>query len=135
MKPIRLFSLTVLALPACTTTPHFDAADANGDRRVTREESLNYIVRAQVREYDSNRNGGVEFAEYSARNPSAVRKKFNARDLDGNGSISVAEGIANGRRLKTYDALFNEIDANRDGAIDRREAEAYAKRLGPYPGE
>ena len=124
---IRLLPiLTAAALGGCATkTPHFDAADANGNGRVTLAEWERHIVTTLHQENDANRDGRVTFAEWQANNPSADRSRFLRLDTDGDGAASWAEGLAFVRREHVYDGVFDRMDTDRSGTLDRREALAF----------
>jgi len=115
--------LPALLLAACATkTPHFDAADANRNQRVTLAEWERHIVTTLHQENDANRDGRVTFAEWQANNPSADRARFLRLDLDGDGAISWAEGLEFVRREHVYDGVFTRMDTDGSGTLDRREA-------------
>ena len=121
-----LFLLAALVLAACAArTPHFDAADANGNGRVTLGEWERHIVTTLHRENDANGDGRVTFAEWQANNPSADRARFRRLDTDGDGAASWAEGLAFVRREHVYDGVFDRMDTDRSGTLDRRETVAF----------
>lgn len=122
---IRVFSvvsLLFLAAACATKTPHFDAADANGNDHVTLAEWERHIVTTLHQENDSNRDGRVTFAEWQANNPAADRDRFLRLDTDGDGAASWAEGLAFVRREKFYDGVFKRMDTDGNGMLERKEA-------------
>lgn len=124
---IRLLPiLTAAALGACATkTPHFDAADANGNGRVTLAEWERHLVTTLHQENDADGDGRVTLAEWQANNPSADRARFGRLDTDGDGAASWAEGLAFVRREHVYDGVFERMDTDRSGTLDRHEAVAF----------
>jgi hypothetical protein len=122
--PTRLLLiLPAVLLGACATkTPHFDAADANANGRVTLSEWEGHIVTTLHQENDANRDGRVTFAEWQANNPSADRARFRGLDLDGDGAVSWSEGLAFVRREHVYDGVFKRMDTDGNGTLERREA-------------
>jgi len=120
----RLFPalLPALGLAACATkTPHFDAADSNGNGRVTLAEWEAHIVTTLHRENDANGDGRVTFDEWQANNPSANRSRFLSLDTNGDGAISWSEGLAFVRKEHVYDDVFKRMDTDNSGTLDRRE--------------
>jgi hypothetical protein len=128
---IRLpLTIALLSLAACATkTPHFDAADANGNGRVTLAEWERHIVTTLHQENDGNRDGRVTYAEWQANNPSADRSRFQSLDLDGDGAANWSEGLAYVRREHMYDGVFERMDTDHNGTLDRREALAFRDQM------
>jgi Ca2+-binding EF-hand superfamily protein len=127
ISPVLVASLL---LGGCATkTPHFDAADRNGNGRVTLAEWEAHIVTILHRENDSNRDGRVTFAEWQMNNPSANRARFMKLDTDGDGAISWAEGLAFVRKEHVYDDVFKRMDTDGSGTLDRREAVAFRDHM------
>jgi hypothetical protein len=77
--------------------------------------------------------GGMTLAQFQ----SAARQRMMALDVDGDGKISEKEfaarpgaAKATGRRAKMADRIFDRLDANKDGALDKGEIDAMlAKRF------
>lgn len=121
-----LFIVASVLLAACATkTPHFDAADANGNNHVTLAEWERHIVITLHQENDANGDGRVTFAEWQANNPAADRTRFLKLDTDGDGAATWAEGLAFVRREHFYDGVFERMDTDRNGTLERREALAF----------
>jgi Ca2+-binding EF-hand superfamily protein len=118
--------LSAVLLAACASkTPHFDAADANGNGRVTLGEWERHIVTTLHQENDANRDGRVTFAEWQANNPAANRERFSRLDTDGDGAATWEEGLAFVRREHVYDDVFKRMDTDGSGTLDRREVMAF----------
>lgn len=132
---IRLLPIIAAAvLGACASrTPHFDAADANGNGHVTLAEWERHIVTTLHQENDANRDGRVTFAEWQANNPTANRTRFLRLDTDGDGAATWAEGLAFVRREHFYDDVFARMDTDRNGTLERREVVAF-RELMATPG-
>lgn len=127
MLILRRFAvLTAVLVAACASkTPHFDAADANGNGRVTLAEWERHIVTTLHQENDANGDGRVTFAEWQMNNPTAHRERFLRLDTDGDGAATWAEGLAFVRREHVYDDVFRRMDTDGSGTLDRREAIAF----------
>lgn len=64
---------------------------------------------------------GVTSAQFIARHVD----HFMAADKDGDGKVSLSELEASGRGKRKAAHLFQQMDANHDGFVDRNEAQAY----------
>ena len=115
--------LTAVAAPA---NAHrglrmFHQADADKDGKVTRAE-FEAARKARFDGIDANKDGALEVSELRAWKrtwPSRVRDaRFKALDADGDGKVGAEEFVA---RRKT---AFADIDANKDGAVDKAEFDA-----------
>lgn len=119
---LLLTGLAVVMVSCASKTPHFDAADANDNDKVTLGEWEAHIVTTLHGENDANGDGRVTFAEWQAHNPSASRERFLRLDLDGDGAATWAEGLAFVRREHVYDDAFKRMDTDGSGTLDRKEA-------------
>ena len=124
----------------------FQALDANGDGRLSREELLKGYCRHMPEEkaleivnhvmttVDTDGSGFIEYSEFiaAAMNHETLLSKnyleqaFHACDRDNSGAISVAElremlGEGNVENEGVWDRLIREADKNGDGEIDLRE--------------
>lgn len=137
MRASFLLFPVVLALASCQTTPpagpdRFAAADHNGDGRLSRDEVNDYFVAGIFTERDRDGDGYITQAEWNPEMKAAEVKEFKARDLNGDGRVSLAEAQAYARKKGVYDEAFAEADTNRDGFVSREEAVAYyASKEGP----
>ena len=115
--------LTAVAAPADAHRGlrMFRQADADKDGKVTRAE-FEAARNARFAGIDANKDGALEVSELRAWKrtwPSRVRDaRFKALDADGDGKVGAEEFVA---RRKT---AFADIDANKDGAVDKAEFDA-----------
>jgi EF hand domain-containing protein len=131
------FPLRPIALAICLSTAaalaadpkaalsDFDGMDADHDSRVSAREH-EAATQKMFRTLDANGDGKVTAAEMDAahrkvtgKNPSEKEmsgaEKIKAIDIDGDGLLMAAEHAAGSR------AMFEKMDTNRDGYLDRAE--------------
>lgn len=104
-----LISLGVLIAAGTSAWAAGNAADYDGDGRISREEFRNQAARS-VFAADKNKNGVIDDSE--AKLTSDQRK---ALDTNGDGKVSVEE-LQEGQM-----AGFGELDKNGDGFLDANE--------------
>jgi Ca2+-binding EF-hand superfamily protein len=115
----------------------FDTIDTDADGKVT-EAELEAHRAAEFAAADTNADGAIspdelaarELARFTERLPDRTAKMIEARDNDGNGSLSLAEvdeGPVQNR--------FARIDSDNDGAISKAEAEAAAEKMRQRKGK
>ena len=119
-----------LTMAACQTTTapttHFEQADANHDKRLSLDETNNYLVNEVFNARDTNKDGKM------TREPSGwltiipnEEKSFRARDLNKDGVVTRDEALAYGRNKGVAKKLMNAADTNRDGWLSPEEIQAF----------
>ncbi len=119
---------------------NFDTVDANKDGKITPDE-LTAARAAQVKSVDSNGDGKLSVDELAAMRLKAMteaaeamaQKMVDRLDTDGDKMLSAAELIS----APLPPDLFAMVDTNKDGAIDKAEADAAQKMMmdhGPRDG-
>ena len=105
----------------------FDLADANHDRKLSREEAGDYLVYMVFAARDKNRDGRLTQTEWAAGDRNQIAA-FQERDRNEDGVVTIEEALIYGRRGGGAVALMRQADKNRDGKLDRAEIEAYARQ-------
>ena len=102
----------------------FDAADANHDGKLSRNEGSDFLVNEIFDSRDANHDGQMTLAEWGAEDPGR-RAQFKRRDTNHDGIVPKEEAIAYGRAHGVVNKIMREADKNGDGALDRAEVQAY----------
>lgn len=110
--------LTVLFILGCLAGPAwgggvFDALDADGDQKITREEFRRAAEQA-FRQADKNSDGVIDTQEFAAIDP-ANPQRFKDLDVNGDGRLDKEEYKAR------MDKRFQQYDVNSDGVLDVSE--------------
>jgi hypothetical protein len=100
--------------------------DANNDGIVTREEAKAHPrLSADFDAADSNKDGQLDAAELNAHRErmkgemrAEAEERWKVADIDGDGSLSLAEAQASMPRLAEH---FDKVDADRNGLVSRDE--------------
>lgn len=123
--------LLAAALSSCQTVPDADflAADANKDRAIDKAELDQHVANRFMRSYDSNKDGGITFAEWKAVYPEADRAKYQRRDTDKNGKITMPELLVVLREHPTFGNLMQTLDKNGDKLVQPSEAKDFQKHM------
>ena len=118
-----------IMLPACQTTETdrdlFKQADADEDGRLSLAEVKAVGLPRLFARFDRDGDGSVTLADIRAVQPEFDEKEFTSRDLNHDGRVTYAEYRQVAEHKTVLTDYFKKIDANGDGFIDRREAEAY----------
>ena len=139
-KPLSLIStsIAVLALSACQTSKDpsspdgFAQADRNHDSKLDRNEASDLYVASLFSGRDENKNGKLTWAEWQVPGHKETKAGFTAADRDKDGSLSLEEALAFGRKRGAFADTFRQADADRDGYVTREEARnLYASTEGP----
>ena len=139
-----LFAVILIALNACQTNQNlqpttsagpgvsgFDAADANHDGRLSRNEASDFLVNEIFNSRDANHDGRITAEEWSAGDPSRLAD-FKKRDANHDSVVTKEEAVAYGRKHGIANKIMHEGDKNQDGLLDRAEVQAYyTSREGP----
>jgi len=139
-----VFAAIFIALNACRTNQNlqpttsagpgvsgFDAADANHDGKLSRDEANDFLVNEIFNSRDANHDGRLTAEEWSAGDPSRLAD-FKKRDANHDGVVTKEEALAYGRKHGIANKIMHEADKNNDGLLDPAEVEAYyASREGP----
>ena len=130
----------------------FQAMDANGDGRLSKEELYNYYVKELgeeeaeeeakriMNEVDTDNSGFVDYSEFikaaldskTIANAGFLKRAFDVFDKDGSGSISASELrkiLAGGSLFEDnfWNDIIKKFDLNGDGEIDFKEFERIIK--------
>ena len=109
----------------------FDAADANHDGKLSRDEASDFLINEIFNSRDANHDGRMTAEEWSGGDPSRLAD-FKKRDANHDGVVTKEEAIAYGRKHGIANKIMREADKNHDGFLDRAEVQAYyASREGP----
>ncbi len=108
----------------------FKKADTDGDGRVSREEFAEFMVEDVFTNFDRNRSGYVDEAEFVAAGGTV--KNFRTIDRDGNGRIALEEAKASKLVRETMLTPFDEADVDGSGYVTWEEFQAFRKRAAPY---
>lgn len=128
-----LLVLGVILLSACASNKNrqssqpsdrFDAADANHDGKLSRDEASDYLVNEVFDSRDANHDGRMTQEEWTGGDPSRVAD-FKKRDANGDGVVTKEEALAYGRAHGVANKIVKEADKNGDGQLDRAEVQAY----------
>jgi hypothetical protein len=139
-----LLVLGTLALASCQTASpdhanqselspkRFDLADLNHDGSLTHDEVSDYLVTSVFTARDASKDGKMTTAEWVVSNDAGEIKNFKARDLNGDGAVTLAEAKAYARKVGSFEATVKEADTNKDRLVSRAEVAAYyASKEGP----
>jgi Ca2+-binding EF-hand superfamily protein len=110
----------------------FAQADKNHDGKLSPDEASDYFVGQIFASRDFNHDGKLTWDEWNVPGADRSKAKFNAADTDKDGSLSLQEALAYGRKRHAFQKEFQEADMNHDGYVTREEAQAYSgSREGP----
>jgi hypothetical protein len=127
---------TLAALASCATNGHqtgttseqtpdrFGQADTNHDGKLSPDEASNYFVAQIFASRDLNHDGKLTWDEWNVPGAGRSKAKFKAADTDGDGSLSLEEALAYGRKRHAFENEFKKADTNHDGYVTREEAKA-----------
>jgi Ca2+-binding EF-hand superfamily protein len=137
-------ALALVALSACATNKNlqpkqvaengpggFDAADANHDGKLSRNEASDFLVNEIFNSRDANHDGRMTQEEWTGGDPRLIAD-FKKRDANHDGIVTKEEAITYGRAHGIANKIMKEADTNHDGFLERNEVQAYyASREGP----
>ena len=135
---MRTIAQTLLAgaaaalLASCATTETdrdlFIQTDTNKDGQLSLAEVNKAGLPRLFRIFDVDGNGSVTLAEARRVDSGFDAKMFNERDLDHDGKVTWAENEKVAMSKGGLRKQFAEVDTNRNGIIEKAEAEAYVAR-------
>ena len=131
-------ALALIALGACTSNKNlqpeqgtattgaggFDAADANHDGKLSRNEASDFLVNEIFDTRDANHDGRMTKEEWSGGDASRAAD-FKKRDANGDGIVTKEEAMKYGRAHGVANKIMQEADKNHDRALDKAEVQAY----------
>jgi hypothetical protein len=130
--------LVVIAFPSCKTPSspssedRFAKADTNDDGKLSPTEASDYFVTSIFAGRDLNHDGKLTWDEWNVPGSGRSKPNFDAADTNKDGSLSLDEALAYGRKRGVFKKEFQEADTNHDGYVTREEAKAYyASKEGP----
>ena len=107
------------------TEDRFAQADRNHDGKLSRNEANDYFVTQIFAGSDQNHDGKLTWAEWNVPGSGQSKARFDAADANKDGTVSLAEALAYGRKKGAFNKEFAEADTNHDGYVTREEAQAY----------
>jgi Ca2+-binding EF-hand superfamily protein len=135
IQKITLATSLAAFLTSCSSTSTetdrdlFVQADSNKDGRLSLPEVNQAALPRLYSRFDVNGDGNVTLAEAREVEPGFAEKAFTERDLDKDGKVTFAESekvaLAKGGLKKQ----FAEVDTNKDGFVDKTEADAHVDKL------
>ena len=122
--------LSLLASCATRETDRdcFIKADTNKDGRLSLDEVNKEGLPRLFDRFDGNGDGAVTLAETRQVDPGFEENVFAERDLNKDGKVTLAENEKVALSRGGLRKQFAEVDTNRDGIIEKTEAEAYIAR-------
>ncbi len=130
MKTCIIPLFASLFLAGCAGGPsNFREIDLDHDGRASRGEFTDAVAQISFAAADRNGDGFIDLEEWHRTESTGSDGLFRARDLSRNGRISSQEARLAAEKNRSLAALFNAIDANRDGFLDRNEAHGYRAKL------
>ena len=107
------------------TPDRFAQADSNHDGMLSPDEASDYFVGQIFASRDFNHDGKLTWEEWNVPGADQSKAKFNAADKDKDGSLSLQEALAYGRKRHAFEKEFKKADTNHDGFVSRKEAQAF----------
>ena len=132
-----LIAGTALLCASCATREtdrdFFIKADTNKDGRLSLDEVNKEGLPRLFGRFDGNGDGAVTLAEARQVEPGFEEKVFAERALNKDGKVTLAENEKVALSRGGLRKQFAEVDTNRDGIIEKVEAEAYVARTEAAP--
>jgi hypothetical protein len=129
--------LAIVALSGCATNKNlqpdqaatsggggFDAADANHDGKLSRDEASDFLVNEIFDSRDANHDEKMTKQEWTGGDPTRAAD-FKKRDANHDGVVTKQEAIAYGRAHGVVKKIMREADTNHDDFLQRGEVKAY----------
>jgi Ca2+-binding EF-hand superfamily protein len=119
------------AATATTGAGGFEAADANHDGKLSRDEGSDFLVNEIFDSRDADHDGRLTKEEWTGGDPKRMTA-FNERDANNDGIVTKEEAFKYGRAHGIANRILKEADKDHDGALSKAEVQAYyASREGP----
>jgi Ca2+-binding EF-hand superfamily protein len=137
-SPILLLAAAALLLAGCATRPQsgnaalmsrFKQADTSADGKLSRKEFTDFLIAEAFANYDTNKDGFVTLAEWTAGGGS--RETFLAmggRD----GTLTLAQVQASKVAQDQMALPFDQADTDKSGYVTLEEFAAYRAAAAPY---
>lgn len=126
--------LLALALASCKTAETdrdlFVKCDTDKDGRLSCAEVCTMGYPRLFGRFDTDGDGRVTLAEVKALQPDFDSKLFAECDLNHDGIVTFEEFCQVAERKGAIQEAFAKLDTNRDGFIDKTEAQAHVTSLG-----
>ena len=103
----------------------FELADVDDDQKITLRELSDHVTVQVFKEGDLDCDGYLSFGEWRKLAPELDPSVFKDRDRNGDGRISLEEGIAFTREKKTFYPMFEGLDDDGDSVISAAEARQF----------
>ena len=127
-KALLILPLALL-LGGCSTTAqkNFHRADLNHDGKLSKPEFFDGLAVLIHQKFDANNDGGVTKQEWQAVEGTGNDAGFKKRDPNHDGKVTLPEARQLVAKDPRFTSLFDEIDTNHDGSIDKAEVAAFKK--------
>lgn len=121
-------------LVGCASNDSFSKLDTNRDGSGSRSEFDAYMKQAVFAQIDANDDAKVTMEEWQSFNPKVSSDKFRRTDPNRDGVIDRREANAAFDREGSLTTLFGKIDTDGNGSLSRAEVSAFQSKLRQQPG-
>jgi hypothetical protein len=121
-------------LAGCASSDPFLKLDTNRDGSGSRSEFDAYMKQAVFAQIDANDDAKVTIEEWQAFNPKVSSDKFRRTDPNRDGVIDRREADAAFEHEGSLTTLFGKIDTDGNGSLSRAEVSAFHSKLRQQPG-
>jgi hypothetical protein len=124
----------VALLAGCASSDPFAKLDTNRDGSGSRSEFDAYMKQEVFARIDANQDAKVTLEEWQSFNPKVGSEKFRKTDPNRDGVIDRQEANAAFDREGSLTTLFGKIDTDGNGSLSRAEVSAFHSKLRQQPG-